>query len=432
MSAISSLLRARQFDAGHLVRAVAAWAAQAEVFLLAPSLGALALANSLPRKVVWLAIAWIGVLWLCRLVAWGRLSLPTAVDRPLALMLAMLPVALWASADLSMSLPILYLVVGEVAAFYGIVNWAHTGRRVRWLASAFVVAGIAIGLLALAGTNWSSGKVLSLAQVYARLPNVIIPQLNALGFSPNLVGGMVGVLIPVTVAQFLFGRGRVARLLAGAASVLLGLALVLSQSRGALIGVGLAFVVMGVLRDRRFWLVVFAAGLIAGAATYQIGLQRTVAFLSGSTSVESIHGRFEVWERAIYMIQDFPFTGIGLGTFEKVTPLLYPLFTIGPDAGVPHSHNVYLQAGVEYGLPGMVAFMGVLAALVLTGWSGVRAARTSAWHGLAIGLLGALVVFMVHGLLDAVTAVSAKTAVLVWALLGLMTATSRFLTAGDE
>ena len=42
--------------------------------------------------------------------------------------------------------------------------------------------------------------------------------------------------------------------------------------------------------------------------------------------------RLEIWSRAIYMLQDFPFTGIGMGAFRQVANLLYPFFLAGPDA----------------------------------------------------------------------------------------------------
>ena len=46
------------------------------------------------------------------------------------------------------------------------------------------------------------------------------------------------------------------------------------------------------------------------------------------------------------MIQDFPFSGIGAGTFESVANVLYPFFLAGPDAKIPHAHNLLLQVAV--------------------------------------------------------------------------------------
>ena len=41
----------------------------------------------------------------------------------------------------------------------------------------------------------------------------------------------------------------------------------------------------------------------------------------------------EIWSRALYALQDFPFTGVGLGAFRRVVNVLYPLFLVPPGRG---------------------------------------------------------------------------------------------------
>jgi putative inorganic carbon (HCO3(-)) transporter len=65
----------------------------------------------------------------------------------------------------------------------------------------------------------------------------------------------------------------------------------------------------------------------------------------------------EVWSRAIYGIQDFPFTGMGMNAFRKVVPVPYPLFTVSPDVDIRHAHNEFLQAALDLGIPGLIAFI---------------------------------------------------------------------------
>lgn len=55
-----------------------------------------------------------------------------------------------------------------------------------------------------------------------------------------------------------------------------------------------------------------------------------------------LEARVEIWSRAVYAIQDFPFTGCGLGTFRRIVPILYPLFLISSDADIGHAHNLFL------------------------------------------------------------------------------------------
>ena len=66
----------------------------------------------------------------------------------------------------------------------------------------------------------------------------------------------------------------------------------------------------------------------------------------------SLEGRIEVWSRAISMIQDFLFTGIGRGSFGPLADTLYPFFLAAPGTG-PHAHNLFLQVAVDLGILGL-------------------------------------------------------------------------------
>jgi len=106
-------------------------------------------------------------------------------------------------------------------------------------------------------------------------------------------------------------------------------------------------------------------------------------------------------------------------------PLLYPLFTMGPDVDVGHAHNEFLQAALDLGLPGLMAFIALhlgAAAMLWSLWRTVdpaaapeMAARRYAALGLGCGLLAHLV----YGLTDAV-ALGAKPGLVFWLLLGLI------------
>jgi putative inorganic carbon (HCO3(-)) transporter len=214
--------------------------------------------------------------------------------------------------------------------------------------------------------------------------------------------------------------------------------LFLTQSRGALFGLGVAFVVVAVAQDRR-WAWVGGMALGAGlAATAIIGLQPAldlvVGGLGGST-VQSAAGRLELFSRALYMLEDFSFTGVGLGMFPKVLSLLYPLFLVGPDTEIPHAHNILLQAGVDHGIPGLVAFLALLIVLGYLGVEAIQESRGRPWQPLAIGLLAGLIAYLAHGQVDAY-GYTPRAHILVWGHFGLLTAVWKWTrlraTARDE
>ena len=92
----------------------------------------------------------------------------------------------------------------------------------------------------------------------------------------------------------------------------------------------------------------------------------------GATGAIWFSGRPEISSRAIYAIQDFPFTGTGLGTFRRVVNLLYPLFTISPDTDIAHAHNMFLQVAVDVGLPGLIAYLALLELAAVVAWGAAR------------------------------------------------------------
>lgn len=362
----------------------------------------------------------------------------TPADWPLLLLLLTLPVGLWASADRSATLPRTYAFVANIAIFYVMAALAYAPPATKWMhwtVWALALGSLGLSLLMLLGMRFATGKLPFIdASIYSLLPGGLRPFWNARGFDPNLTGGMLGLFLPPALIIALYGRGIGLRIIAGLATVVLAAVVVLSQSRGALIGVAAALLVVTVLADRRWLLAwaVAAVGLIVayfavgGSAAIDLGgLVNAMLGGSGALSGAGFSGRVEVWSRALYLIEDFPFTGVGMGMFEPVVDLLYPLFLIGPELKFGHAHNIFLHAAAEMGLPGLighVALYGLLGFLLLR--RQVRGRRGRPFDLptlLALGLFGTLTVFLVHGMLEVVS-YATRAAIIIWALFGLMMA----------
>ena len=144
-------------------------------------------------------------------------------------------------------------------------------------------------------------------------------------------------------------------------------------------------------------------------------------------NVSTLNGRLEIWSRALYGIQDFPFTGMGMNNFRVIVHLLYPLFTISPDVDIAHAHNHILQAALDLGLPGAIAYIALWLGAGWMVWRVVRKTAEGRRSGgaeervLAIGLGGMLAASFTYGLFDAV-ALGAKPGFIWWFALGLLAA----------
>ena len=398
------------------VRSVWERLASAELWVVA----ALIAAAVVSERLLPVALAVAALFWPVRWLAGRRLSVRTAADWPIGGLILLIPVTLWATALPAVTrVQVLRLLVG-IALCYALVNWAATPARLRLAFNGLVVAGLG---LALAGPLIGGLPPARLPGFIAALANHLPGALTA-AVNPNVLAGALAVLAPLPLGLLLFAwpqLSRFERLLAAAAALALISMAVPTGSRGAWLGIAAAFGVLIALRWRWGWAGLPLSALAGGLAAWQLGVERVADTVMTSGALSGLDARIEVWSRALYMIQDFPFTGIGMGTFRQVANLLYPFFLAGPDAEIPHAHNLFLQVAVDLGLPGLVAWLAALFTVIGAVWQlyrwGMRKPHPY-MAGVAAGLLASQAALVVHGLTDAVTW-GTRPAVLVWGVWGL-------------
>ncbi|MBM3150082.1 MAG: O-antigen ligase family protein, partial [Chloroflexi bacterium] len=185
---------------------------------------------------------------------------------------------------------------------------------------------------------------------------------------------------------------------------------------------------LAVWRSRWFLLGIPVLAGVGWVLVQRVGIEELMGPLTFmGTAVNSLQARLELWQRAIYIMQDFPYTGISIGTFDSVINVMYPLFLIGPDAVVFHAHNLYLQTGAEFGIPGLIAYLGLLTAFILTTWAILRSSASGrGFRAIAIGLLCGLIAHLLYGLTDAIVLAN-KTGTFIWAAFGLTVAIHRVI-----
>jgi len=138
--------------------------------------------------------------------------------------------------------------------------------------------------------------------------------------------------------------------------------------------------------------------------------------------------RFEIWSRAIYGIQDFPFTGMGMNAFRKVVHVQYPLFTVSPDLDIAHAHNAVLQAALDLGIPGMIACLGIWSTAGLMLVRVYRHSKNPLRRRVALGIGAGLVAHFLFGMGDAIP-LGAKVGVFWWVALAIAAALFQLETA---
>ena len=274
-----------------------------------------------------------------------------------------------------------------------------------------------------------------------RQPN---PYAGYLGLTLPIALGLVLSDCPVLATSGVEGRGfRLGLwLLALAGSVIMGLALVMSWSRGAWLGLVVAAAVMS-LRKGWCWIfivllvlaVLLGLGILVGRLDLlpasilerlgqQGGVPLSVAF-GPSANLQAIEvtddnwailERLAHWQAAWAMWGEHPWLGVGIGNYA----LVYPRYAL-PRWSDPlgHAHNYYLNVAAETGAVGLVAYLILVVSWLYWAWGRARPvalrevgqmpwpeARTTNWvgrhywQGLTLGSLGVLTHLAIHNLFD--------------------------------
>ena len=301
----------------------------------------------------------------------------------------------------------------------------------------FGLLGLGFVSLGVLNAGWLN-KIDALTPIIDRLPNqlVPIPGQASDGIHPNQIAGTLLFYLPLLWSVLL---GRNWRKHTWQKWLWLGLALLgtavllLTQSRSGWLG-GLGAVGSLLLlwtlslprgsRQQRQLLMLLGLLIIGGIVTLSlIGPERLISLWQDPAqetavgSLSSLSFRQEVWRWTIVAIQDFPFTGIGLGSFRRVIRRLYPL-GITPSYDVAHAHNIYLHTAVDIGLPGLIIYLALLGLVIYLGW--LAAQRSKPLRPYALGLIAGVIGFHIYGIGD-VLALGSKTALSFWFLLGLIT-----------
>jgi O-antigen ligase len=280
------------------------------------------------------------------------------------------------------------------------------------------------------GTEWPQNTFTWLPfNVSNYLPQLINPFWKPEGFNANMAGGTLALLLPVPMSYALFGERLWARCTSFIEVGTLTFVLLFTHSRGAILAFGVAVLIMLVTYDRRWLVLVTILFIISMLFLLSDGASLTRLPIDPGDMKGGVQGldmRIELWLRGIYIMQDFPISGIGMGMVEVVLPLLYPTFRIPADAGIQHVHNLYLEVGTELGYPGLIVTLAWLFATLYLAWRTVSRARGTDFLPLATGLLGIIVVFGVHGLVDAIS-FSPKAYLVIQALFGVSVGLALYL-----
>jgi O-antigen ligase len=288
-----------------------------------------------------------------------------------------------------------------------------------WLVFGLILSGIANALVGIYEFFGGSGAL------HLLINDRFFRAFGTFG-QPNPFGGFMGLLIPLcvmsTLGYFIRWRKSHASIILwltvfyGISSVILLIAIGMSWSRGAWLGLGAALLIMGFFiphRTHRGLLLFLGIGSLSLVVWFS-GLlpQSIVQRLETSTAeffaFEDVRGvditpdnfaiaeRLAHWQAAINMITAHPLLGVGLGNYAAAYPNYQLMNWVEP---LGHAHNYYLNIFAEVGIIGLLVYGKVWLTIFFQSWKATSHPDTLS-RLVIIGLLGAWVYISVHSFFD--------------------------------
>ncbi len=408
-------------------------------------------------KQSWLLLL-LPFLWLIAGLAKKQPLPSTPMNLPLLLIAIQVLVSLYATYDIAVSLQKITGVIWGMAVFFALVKFGKKQTAILLSTLVFMVGSAGISILGLLGIEWPTNKIIFFNSLYEQFPKIsaFIPGLTE-GFHPNEVGGALTWVIPfwIVVLFWLIIRFNKIKkttpililllliLIDLFLLVLSSVVLLFSQSRSAYIGLalGLILLLLVVLPKNIRWGYILLLIVGTGILVYFILNGQFMIYVnqlfpdsgmaSMAFSMNTLSGRVEIWSRAIYAIQDFAFTGMGMNTFRSIVNVLYPLQTISADIPVKdigHAHNLFLQTALDLGIPGLIGFIAMYITSFWMTIESIRRLRKSSsgnvktniltkeiFYIILVGFLGGQIAHLGFSMTDAI-AFGAKPGILFWVM----------------
>lgn len=281
-----------------------------------------------------------------------------------------------------------------------VIDYCRDWERLERLVKVLILAGAAAGLIgivlwlipeetantalnALQRLGYPGGWVIRYIEENPELAE------RAIGTSvdPNSFGGLLLLIGALIAPQLATRKPLLPKIVTFGALLLVSAALVLTFSRGAMVGLVAGILFVAVARYRRLIPAMVIAGLLFLALPFTQGyVSRFVAGVQGQDLATQM--RFGEYTDALTLITRYPLFGVGFAGSPDIDVYL----------GVA---NVYLTIGQQMGFLGLFAFLVVIGALFAYAATNRRYFRTDRTHdALWLGLHAAVVGGLVSGIFD--------------------------------
>ena len=262
-----------------------------------------------------------------------------------------------------------------------------TETQIRLLVRLFVVGGAIISGCAIAN-GWSGVDLVEGTRAVAGEGTLSNPNdLALILLLPLAFGAMLALT-----------KGRsLDRALGAAGSLVIVYAIILTQSRGGLLGILAVFAVIGGRYVKSKILRACLGLVFAGTLYAAMGIADRESGGDADAKGESAQDRVYAWHAGVNMAKAFPLTGVGIGNFAAQFPTYSPEEVQHPLT----AHSIWFLVLGEVGFPGLACFVALIALSIRSGIANIgRLAALRAppdVQASAVATLAALAGYLVSG-----------------------------------
>lgn len=281
--------------------------------------------------------------------------------------------------------------VQQILWYFVVAQLVSSSKNVRWFLYILVSIG---GVLGLHGLYQYVTKAEMPSYWVDRLEAGITTRVFSIIGSPNILGSLMVLIIPIAISLFFSETKLLKKLFFVSVTLAMSATLIFTSSRSAWIGFVVAMAVFFWLKDKRLIvvlaLVILAAYLfvptVANRVNYLISPEYMVSSASG--------GRIARWTIAIEAIKQHPFFGLGLGQFGGAVAQNFKI----PNAF--YVDNYFLKIATEMGIIGLTAFVIFIYNILAWGIRAVSRITNAANRQMAQGIYAGLVGVVVPNLVE--------------------------------
>ncbi|MCX6761360.1 MAG: O-antigen ligase family protein [Candidatus Moranbacteria bacterium] len=240
-----------------------------------------------------------------------------------------------------------YLLAGFSVYF---LSYLFLGSKENYLKTIFVIIFSAIipagvGIFQFLTGNYFFENDSDLGRIAATFPH------------PNTFGSFLFVVLALFLITFFAIKlenklTNFSKLIIYFFAAILGLLLILTYSRTAWSGLLVAVLAIFILKPRFRLLMTYCGLLLAGAVMLFEKTRERILGIFEHHMFDSMYGRYEIWDMALYRSWKKPFIGYGIGSFSEMIK-----DTQGKATGNVYPHNDLIRFFLEGGILGVTLYL---------------------------------------------------------------------------